>query len=134
MSLQPFDLSTQFVHLGRGATAVPQPSFNGMPWYTGYASRHADDGDEGRLVALHTFTESWGSWEMHPRGAELVAVVAGAMTLVQELDGVAVSARVEAGQAIVNPPGVWHTADVVPGESATVLFITAGAGTEHRGR
>ena len=38
----------------------------------------------------------------------------------------------DAGQAIVNPPGVWHTADV-DGE-ATALFVTAGLGTEIRPR
>ena len=36
------------------------------------------------------------------------------------------------GQYAINKPGVWHTADAA--ESATVLFITAGAGTEHRPR
>jgi quercetin dioxygenase-like cupin family protein len=34
------------------------------------------------------------------------------------------------GDYVINPPGVWHTADV--SEEATVLFITAGLGTEHR--
>ncbi len=37
-----------------------------------------------------------------------------------------------AGQAVVNPPGVWHTADVT-GE-ATALFITPGLDTDHRPR
>jgi hypothetical protein len=36
------------------------------------------------------------------------------------------------GQAAVNPPGVWHTADVhEPGRG---LFITPGKGTEHKAR
>jgi hypothetical protein len=29
---------------------------------------------------------------------------------------------------------VWHTADVAPGEHANCVFITAGAGTDHRPR
>ena len=34
--------------------------------------------------------------------------------------------------ASINPPGVWHTADVhEPGEA---LFITPGRGTEHEPR
>ena len=37
-----------------------------------------------------------------------------------------------AGEYAVNPPGTWHTADV--DATATALFITAGAGTEHRPR
>jgi hypothetical protein len=36
------------------------------------------------------------------------------------------------GDYAINDPGVWHTADV--DGSATVLFITAGLGTEHRPR
>jgi len=36
------------------------------------------------------------------------------------------------GEYAINPPGVWHTADI-EGE-ATGVFITAGAGTEVRPR
>ncbi len=54
------------LHLGCGARAVPQPEFSGMEWYAAYAERHAADGSEGRLVSLHSFSESWTSWERHP--------------------------------------------------------------------
>jgi mannose-6-phosphate isomerase-like protein (cupin superfamily) len=54
------------------------------------------------------------------------------MTLHQELDGGVRTVVLEAGHAIVNPPGVWHTADI-EGE-AGALFITAGMGTENRER
>jgi quercetin dioxygenase-like cupin family protein len=37
-----------------------------------------------------------------------------------------------AGDYAINPPGVWHTADVA--SPATVLFITSGVGTQHRPR
>ena len=98
-----------------------------------YSARTAADGAEGRLVTTHTFTESWTSWEMHPAGDEVVLCLAGAMTLHQEFpDGRNVTVAVAAGEYVINPPGVWHTADIV-GE-ATVLFITAGMGTEHRPR
>lgn len=135
MPLQPFDLARFPIHLGLGATAEREPEFTGeVSWYQGYGQRHAADGDEGRLVALHTFSGSWSTWEMHPRGAEVVAVVSGALTLVQEIDGQPVALRLEAGQAAINPPGVWHTADIEAGGSATALFITAGAGTQMRPR
>lgn len=55
----PKRLSQDFIHLGLGATAVPQPPFDGMQWYAGYDQRHGDDGPEGRLVSMHTFTEPW---------------------------------------------------------------------------
>lgn len=122
------------VHLGLGATAQPQPEFGGgMAWYEGYVTRHAADGAEGRLVSLHTFTESWDSWEMHPAGDELVVCTAGAMTLHQEWpDGRTAVVTIRAGEYAINPPGVWHTADIEG--SATALFVTAGLGTQHRAR
>ncbi|TFG91990.1 MAG: hypothetical protein E4H11_10040 [Myxococcales bacterium] len=61
-----------------------------------------------------------------------MAGLSGRMTLHQELDGGVRTVVLEAGHAIVNPPGVWHTADI-EGE-ASALFITAGMGTENRER
>jgi cupin superfamily acireductone dioxygenase involved in methionine salvage len=70
---------------------------------------------------------------MHPAGAEVVICVAGSMVLVQEHpDGRPDSVTLTAGEYAINPPGVWHTADVA--ESATAIFITAGEGTAHRPR
>lgn len=127
-SLERFPL-----HLGLGARAVPQPEFGGMEWYAAYAERHAGDGAEGRLVAMHTFGESWTSWEMHPAGDEAVVCTAGEITLIQERpDGGAERVHLRAGDYAINPRGVWHTADVTG--QATALFITAGMGTEHRPR
>lgn len=122
------------LHLGLGATAISQPAFTGgMEWYMGYGERHDGDGAEGRLVSMHRFTESWPSWEMHPLGDEVVVCTSGRMTLIQEFpDGSAAVVTLGAGEYVINPPGVWHTADI-DGE-ATALFITAGLGTEHRPR
>ena len=57
------NLSENPVHLGLGATAEAQPPFTGMEWYEEYGRRNAGDGAEGRLVSMHTFGESWDSWE-----------------------------------------------------------------------
>ena len=128
-----WSLEQQPVHLGLGATAVPQPHFPGLAWYEDYVARHAADGAEGRLVSLYTFREPWDSWEMHPAGAEVVLCLSGSMTLHQEhADGRSESVTICAGHYAINPPGTWHTADIV-GE-ATALFIPAGLGTEHRPR
>ena len=127
------DLTKYPIHLGLGATAVVQPEFSGdMTWYAEYGERHDDDGKEGRLVALHAFTESWDMWEMHPNGDEVVLCTAGEVTLIQEIDGKEVPQRLGPGQYVINPAGVWHTADVET--AATALFITAGLGTQHRKR
>lgn len=134
MRTDPVPLSRHPIHLGLGATASAEPHFTGdMSWYGDYTARHATDGVEGRLVSMHTFTEPWDVWEMHPNGSEVVLCTAGTITLHQELaDGTAAAVTLGAGEYAINPPGAWHTADV-SGE-ATALFITAGVGTEHRPR
>jgi mannose-6-phosphate isomerase-like protein (cupin superfamily) len=121
------------IHLGLGGSAVAQPAFTGVEWYEDYGNRTAADGAEGRLVAIHTFTEDWGSWERHPAGEEVVLCVAGAITLHQELpDGSTSTIDLGPNEYAINPPGVWHTADIA--EEATCLFITAGLDTENRAR
>lgn len=133
MSDTPPNLFEHPVHLGLGATAEVEPLFTGeMDWYMGYIERHGADGSDARLVAMHTFTESWDSWEMHPKGSEVVLCTAGSIELVQEIDGAEVLTTLDAGQYAINQPGTWHTANVEG--SATMVFITAGEGTEHRPR
>jgi len=127
------EISKNPIHLGLGASAVVQPPFTGIDWYQEYGARHANDGNEGRLVCLFRFAESWPTWEMHPNGSEVVLCTSGKMTLHQEYpDGRVDKVDIAAGQYIINPPGVWHTADI--DSSAEALFITAGAGTEIRPR
>jgi hypothetical protein len=127
------DLRTHPVHLGLGATVIPQPEFAGMPWYEAYSARTAGDGPEGRLVSLYEFTESWDSWEMHPSGDELVVCLAGTLTLIQEnADGSFHAAALRPFEYAVNAAGTWHTADL--DGPATALFVTAGEGTQHRPR
>ena len=65
-------------------------------------------------------------------GDELVLCVEGEMTLHQEIDGAPRTVTLRAGEAVVNPPGVWHTADI--DQPAAAVFITAGVGTENRAR
>lgn len=121
------------IHLGLGGRAVPQPAFTGGAWYAAYEARTAADGAEGRLVTLHAFDKDWTEWEMHPVGDELVVCLTGRMTLHQEAaDGGVSRVSLGPGEYAVNPPGVWHTADVA--EPATALFITAGQGTVGRPR
>ena len=128
-----FALSQYPVHLGGGAAVVRLDRFTGSPdWYEAYGERFAADGREGRLVSLHTFTEPWDSWEVHPVGHELVVCTDGELTLHQEVDGEVRTVVLRAGEAVVNDPGVWHTADV--DGTATALVVTAGEGTQVRPR
>jgi mannose-6-phosphate isomerase-like protein (cupin superfamily) len=122
------------VHLGRGGLTLSEPRFEpAMDWFADYGARHAYDGVDGRLVSEYLFTENWTSWERHPTGGEVVYCLSGTLTLHQELrDGRIETVVLEPGQYAINPPGVWHTADI-EGE-ARALFITAGEGTENRPR
>lgn len=128
-----FDLAENPVHLGLGARVIRLDPMDGsMEWYERYGAQTADDGVEGRLVAMHTYSESWDKWEMHPNGDELAVCTAGSMRLHQEIDGKKASLTLHAGEAVINPRGVWHTADI--DAPCTALFVTAGAGTQHRPR
>lgn len=127
-------IATHPIHLGLGAVASVEPEFTGsMDWYLAYEARHAQDGAEGRLVSMHTFSEPWAMWEMHPHGSEVVLCTSGTMTLHQEqADGTVSLLVLGPGQYAVNPPGIWHTADIEG--QATAVFITAGSDTQHRPR
>ena len=87
--------------------------------------------EEGRLMSAFSFSEAWPTWERHPAGEELVMLLSGAATLVLEEHGEEVSMPLsEPGAYVLVPRNVWHTARTdVP---ATMLFLTPGAGTEHR--
>ncbi|MDT3680307.1 MAG: cupin domain-containing protein [Burkholderiaceae bacterium] len=82
-------------------------------------------------MTAFTFSEPWSVWERHPAGEELVLLLSGAASLVlaesdQERD-VQLSSP---GSYVLVPKNVWHTARTkVP---TTMLFVTPGAGTEHR--
>jgi quercetin dioxygenase-like cupin family protein len=128
-----FDLSTTYVHLGLGSRATPIADFVWTPEFLNrYAAEHGSDGAEGRLVMIGGGDSSWTTWERHPAGEELVVVISGRLTLVQDVDGVERRIELTEGQAAVNPRNVWHTADI--NEACRALFITPGQGTEHRPR
>ena len=84
----------------------------------------------GRMVSMHRMTEDWPHWERHPAGDELLVVTSGEIDIVlDEPDGER-RVRLSERAGLVVPRGVWHRAEAV--RPAEILFITAGAGTEHR--
>jgi mannose-6-phosphate isomerase-like protein (cupin superfamily) len=128
-----FDLSKTHVHLGLGSRATPIADFAWTPEFLArYTAEHGSDGPEGRLVMIGGGDSSWTTWERHPAGEELVVVLSGRMTLVQELDDGEHRIDLTEGHAAVNPHNVWHTAEIT--EPCRMLFITPGQGTEHRPR
>lgn len=112
---------------------MPIPDFEWSPEFLErYAVEHERDGDEGRLVMVGSSKQSWTFWERHPAGDELVVVISGRISLVQEIDGADRRISLAPGHAAINPRNVWHTTDV--NEPGDILFVTPGRGTEHRER
>lgn len=82
------------------------------------------------LVAMHSFSENWPSWEMHPKGDELVCLINGEIEFVlQTAMGTESITLSSPGAYVVVPRGTWHTARVKSG--AQCLFFTPGEGTRH---
>ena len=91
--------------------------------YDGFA-RHA-------LIACHSFDGDWPTWEVHPRGDELVCLLNGDTDLVLRTAEGDRSVRLnEPGSFVVVPANTWHTAKVHA--PTTMLFVTPGEGTENR--
>ena len=98
---------------------------------TFYEELNADFGGFGghALISKHDFDAPWGSWEMHPKGDEIVYLISGDVEFVlwdgNEETTVHVS---EPGSYIVVPKGAWHTANRL--KPTSMFFVTPGEGTE----
>ncbi len=74
----------------------------------------------------------WLRWERHPNGEEMIIQLSGQLILILDFSGLTVEKKLEEGDFVVVPRGVWHTANVSsPGRA---LFITPGDGSENRPR
>jgi mannose-6-phosphate isomerase-like protein (cupin superfamily) len=81
------------------------------------------------LISQYAFDEAWPTWEIHPKGDELVLLLSGDTDLVLgNPDGSETVMRVAGqGDYVVVPKGTWHTAR--PHEPTSLLFMTPGEGT-----
>ena len=133
----PFDLSTSPIHIGSGggrdSLAVPIPGFGfDEKAFEGYIAEHCTPGAPGRLIMVSATPTNWSAWECHTEGDEIVIVLEGKAQFVQELGGKERRTAVGPGSTMINPAGVWHTADVeVPMKA---IYITPCPGTKHRAR
>lgn len=124
-----YDIESTFVGLGRdGETNLLEvtPSF-----WPDLVSGKLEVGP-GRMVSGYSFDGPWDSWEVHPKGDELVVLIEGAAELrLERSDDRIDSVRVDRpGQFVFVPRGTWHTICALP--TARMLFITDGEGTDHR--
>jgi hypothetical protein len=127
------NLTTTPVHLGPRSRAL---SVEGFEWDSGvlaaYSAAVADDGPEGRMVMVFEGSRSWDTRERHPAGDEVVICLSGRMTVIREVDGDQERIGLGPYEAMINPCGMWHTADVH--EPVRFMTITPGQGTEHQPR
>jgi quercetin dioxygenase-like cupin family protein len=127
------DLLSMPVHLGLGSRARPVEGFGWEPeTLESYMAAVAADGAEGRMVMIFDSDGSWDVWERHPAGEEVVVCLDGRITIIREVDGEPDPVELGPGEAMINPAGVWHTAD--HSGHVRILTITPGIGTEHRPR
>jgi len=128
------DITKVPIHLGPGGTASAVDDFD---WseerLAAYERATRAHGADGRMVMMFHVVGPWTTWERHPLGAEVVVACTGVHRFTQELDDGEHVIELSAGQALVNAPGVWHTADSGD-EGGWIMTITPGLDTEHRPR
>jgi mannose-6-phosphate isomerase-like protein (cupin superfamily) len=123
---QPFSLNATYVHLRPDDSALAMKG--GNEFWACIADRR--DLEQGRLMGATPQTADWDHWERHPAGEEILTLLSGELEIVLQTAAGEERAVLKPGQTLVIPTGLWHRGIVrTPGE---LLFITAGAGTEHR--
>ncbi|GAB6262951.1 cupin domain-containing protein [Photobacterium sp. CCB-ST2H9] len=126
---QPLDLKSTCLRLRSDASIEPL-TIDDTFWPRLMAGQLGDFHHE-YLVSLYDFSEDWPSSEVHPKGDEVVILLAGAATFFLEYpEGVQEVALHEPGSFVFVPQGTWHTAKIKLW--ARMLFITAGEDTQHR--
>jgi mannose-6-phosphate isomerase-like protein (cupin superfamily) len=120
-----FNLADTFVVLSPGKVAG---TVTNTPTVFEDLDREYGDFNGHELIALFEFREDWPSWEVHPKGDEIVVLLSGRATFVLNLDsGKREISLGQPGDSVIVPRGVWHTARI---ETPTrMLFITPGEGT-----
>lgn len=128
----PFDLSVTPIHLDSEGPALPLTDFGfDGPSFEAYIDKHCAQ-DPARIVMIEVSPSDWKHWERHTLSDEIVIVLEGKADFIQELSGENIVLSAQAGTTIINPKGVWHTADV--SEPMRAIYITPCKGTEHRER
>jgi mannose-6-phosphate isomerase-like protein (cupin superfamily) len=123
------DILRTYLHVQDGAAIAPIEA--GDAFWPELAGGGYPELDRGRLMSAFTFSGAWETWERHPAGEELVMLLSGTVTLMLESpDGVRSVRLTTPGSYVLVPPNTWHTASAKV--ESSLLFLTPGAGTEHR--
>jgi quercetin dioxygenase-like cupin family protein len=125
----PFNLASTYLRL-RGDVSAEPLTVDDTFWQRLSAGQLGDFHNE-YLVTMHAYDQDWPMWEMHPNGDEIVCLLSGSTTFILEIENA--PKRIELGEQgsyVIVPKGTWHTAKA--DGPCTLLFITAGEGTQHR--
>lgn len=121
-----FTLDGTYIHLRPDESAAAMPG--GARFWAGIAERR--DLDRGRLMGSTRQGADWDHWERHPAGDEILVLLSGEMEVVLDTPSGEQRAKLSPGQTFIVPRGVWHRGIVT--KAGELMFITPGAGTEHR--
>ena len=127
MNIQTRNMTKEFVVLNSDKDASVEPADATLYQRLG---KNYQDFKGHELIAAHVFESDWGTWEMHPHGDEIVTLISGEISFTLRLpEGEESVTLREAGDYVIVPKGVWHTANT--SVKSHVLFITPGQGTQH---
>lgn len=126
--MKPRQILETYLHVRDGGAIDTQPVSESF--WTDLAQGRLPSLDQGRLMTAFTFSEPWASWERHPAGEELVMLLSGTATVLLDQGDVHPVQLTAPGEYVLVPPNTWHT--VRTEVATTMLFLTPGAGTEHR--
>ena len=119
------DLASTFVVLNPALGAV---TVDVTPTLFEELDKNFDAFRDHWLISRFDFDEDWPTWEIHPKGDEVVYLLSGDTDFALWCDGQETTLRVDQpGSYVVVPRGTWHTAR--PHAPTTMLFITPGEGT-----
>ena len=121
-----FDLERTYLFIdGQGGLAAEDvgPDF--------WARIGANPNAGGTMISASEGRGDWARWEMHPAGAEVLVILAGAPVVwLEHLEGRLERVAARAGSTVVVPMGAWHRCEC--DQPYKILYITYGKGTTHR--
>ena len=127
--MEPANLFSTYLKLKPNATIEHLPVDD--QFWTRLGSGEWGNFHNEYLVSCTRYETDWNQWEMHPCGDELVILLSGSVRFILEMAGHPTPIDLNQACRFVRVPmGTWHTAKVQA--PSTLLFITAGEGTQHR--
>jgi mannose-6-phosphate isomerase-like protein (cupin superfamily) len=121
-----FELDATYVQLRDGGGATQLEAGNDF-W-----ARLPDRPElaEGRLLWTSSQVRDSASWEMHPKGEEVLYLLSGAIDLAVLAGDSERTVTLRPNSACVVPRGVWHR--FIVHKPASILAITPSLGTQRR--